>query len=494
MPDSPSLLKTHALIDGQWCGADDGATFAVLNPATGEVLATVPDLAGIETRRAINAASAAMTGWRELPARERAAMLRRWFDLLMINQEVLARLITAEQGKPLVEARGEVAYGAGYLEWFAEEAKRLYGDTIPAPSADRRYVVIRQPVGVVGAITPWNFPLAMITRKAGAALAAGCTMVLKPAEATPLSALALGELAIQAGIPPGVLNILTTSAGERVGAELTSNPLVRKLSFTGSTAVGKQLLRQCADTVKRVSLELGGNAPFIVFDDADLDAAVAGAIASKFRNSGQTCVCANRFLVQAAVYDEFANRLAAAVARLRVGNGLDPGVEQGPLINDSAVAKVERHISDALEHGATVLAGGARHALGGTWFEPTVLAGVTAAMAIAREETFGPVAPLFRFNAEAEAVALANDTAAGLAGYFYSRDVGRCWRVAEQLECGMVGINSAVISSEVIPFGGVKESGQGREGSRYGLDDYTELKYLSFGGLGGSQTKPASSR
>jgi len=421
MLSDQSLFRTKALINGEWCDADDGASFVVTDPATGNTLATVPDLGTTETTRAIAAAHAALPAWRALPARDRAVLLREWFDLVLDHQADLARLLTAEQGKPLAEAHAEVAYGASYLEWFAEEAKRLYGDTIPAPSADRRYVVIRQPVGVVAAITPWNFPLALITRKAGPALAAGCTLVLKPAEATPLCALALGELANRAGIPPGVFNVLTTSAGARVGAELTRNPLVRKLSFTGSTAVGKQLLRQCADTVKRVSLELGGNAPFIVFDDADLDAAVAGAMAAKFRNSGQTCVCANRILVQAGVYDEFAARLAAAAGKLRVGNGADEGIEQGPLINEAAVAKVERHIRDAVEHGAKIMTGGSRHALGGSFFEPTVLTGVTSAMAIAREETFGPVAPLIRFTAEAEALALANDTAAGLAGAWSCR-------------------------------------------------------------------------
>jgi len=479
----PSLLKSGALINGEWCAADDRATFAVTDPATDTVLATVPDLGPTETVRAIEAAHAALPAWRALPARDRAVLLREWFDLLRANLDDLARLLTAEQGKPLAEARAEVAYGASYLEWFAEEGKRLYGDTIPAPSADRRYVVIRQPIGVVGAITPWNFPLAMLTRKAAPALAAGCTMVLKPAEATPLSALALGELANRAGIPPGVFNVLPTSVGARVGAELTRNPLVRKLSFTGSTAVGKELLRQCADTVKRVSLELGGNAPFIVFEDADLDAAVAGAMASKFRNSGQTCVCANRFLVHEAVYDEFATRLTAAVQQLQVGNGCDSGVQQGPLISEAAVAKVERHIRDAVEQGARIVTGGARHALGGTFFQPTVLTGIQQTMSIVHEEVFGPVAPLLRFATEDEALALANATAAGLAGYFFSRDVGRCWRVAEQLECGMVGINSGMVSSEVVPFGGIKESGHGREGSRYGLHDYTELKYLSFGGI-----------
>lgn len=406
-----------------------------------------------------------------------------WFDLIVENGDDLARLITAEQGKPLAEAAGEVTYGASYIEWFAEEAKRLYGDVIPAPSAGRRYLVIRQPVGVVAAITPWNFPLAMITRKAGPALAAGCTMLLKPAEATPLSALALAELADRAGIPPGVFNVLTTSSGERVGNELVASPIVRKLSFTGSTEVGKHLLRGCADTVKKVSMELGGNAPFIVFDDADVDAAVEGAMASKFRNSGQTCVCANRFLVQAGIYDEFAARLAAAVGELRVGNGLDEGVTQGPLIDTAAVDKVERHIGEAIDGGADLACGGIRHELGGTFFEPTVLTGVSPEMQIATEETFGPVAPLLKFASEDEAIASANDTSAGLASYIFSGDVGRAWRVAEQLEYGMVGINSGVISSEVVPFGGVKESGLGREGSRHGIDDYIEMKYLSFGGL-----------
>jgi len=478
-----SLLKSNAYIDGAWVGADDGAVFTVTNPATGDELTTVPDLAAAETRRAIEAANAAWPEWRALAAKKRSALLRTWFDLIMANQEDLAHLITAEQGKPLAEARGEVAYGASYIEWYAEEAKRLYGDVIPAPSAGRRYVVIRQPVGVVAMITPWNFPMAMITRKAGPALAVGCPVVIKPAEATPLSALALATLAERAGIPPGVINVLTCSSGERVGNELVSNPIVRKLSFTGSTAVGKILLRGCADTVKKVSMELGGNAPFIVFDDADLDEAVAGAMASKYRNSGQTCVCANRFLVQQGVYDEFAARLADAVRGLRVGNGLEDNVEQGPLIDEAAVRKVESHIRDAVDRGARVACGGGRHALGGTFFEPTVLSGVTAAMRIAREETFGPVAPLIDFGTEDEAVALANDTSAGLASYFYSRDIGRVWRVAEQLEYGMVGINAGTISSEVIPFGGIKESGIGREGSRHGLDEYVEMKYLSFAGL-----------
>ena len=483
MLSDPTLLKSAAYVDGSWMKADDASGFTIRNPATGETLGTVPDLGAAETRRAIDIANAAWPAWRALAAKDRSALLRVWFDLIVENRDDLARLITAEQGKPLAEAAGEVTYGASYIEWFAEEAKRLHGDVIPAPSAGRRYLVIRQPVGVVAAITPWNFPLAMITRKAGPALAAGCTMLLKPAEATPLSALALAELADRAGIPPGVFNVLTTSSGERVGNELVASPIVRKLSFTGSTEVGKHLLRGCADTVKKVSMELGGNAPFIVFDDADVDAAVEGAMASKFRNSGQTCVCANRFLVQAGIYDEFAARLAAAVGELRVGNGLDEGVTQGPLIDTAAVDKVERHIGEAIDGGADLACGGIRHELGGTFFEPTVLTGVSPEMQIATEETFGPVAPLLKFASEDEAIASANDTSAGLASYIFSGDVGRAWRVAEQLEYGMVGINSGVISSEVVPFGGVKESGLGREGSRHGIDDYIEMKYLSFGGL-----------
>ena len=483
MLSDPTLLKSAAYVDGSWMKADDASGFTIRNPATGETLGTAPDLGAAETRRAIDIANAAWPAWRAIAAKDRSALLRVWFDLIVENRDDLARLITAEQGKPLAEAAGEVTYGASYIEWFAEEAKRLYGDVIPAPSAGRRYLVIRQPVGVVAAITPWNFPLAMITRKAGPALAAGCTMLLKPAEATPLSALALAELADRAGIPPGVFNVLTTSSGERVGNELVASPIVRKLSFTGSTEVGKHLLRGCADTVKKVSMELGGNAPFIVFDDADVDAAVEGAMASKFRNSGQTCVCANRFLVQAGIYDEFAARLAAAVGELRVGNGLDEGVTQGPLIDTAAVDKVERHIGEAIDGGADLACGGIRHELGGTFFEPTVLTGVSPEMQIATEETFGPVAPLLKFASEDEAIASANDTSAGLASYIFSGDVGRAWRVAEQLEYGMVGINSGVISSEVVPFGGVKESGLGREGSRHGIDDYIEMKYLSFGGL-----------
>ena len=483
MLSDPTLLKKYAYLNGEWCGADAAASFAVINPATGATLAEVPDMAAAETRRAIEAANAVLPAWRSRPAKERSLLLRAWFELILANADDLARLITAEQGKPLKEAHGEVLYGASYLEWFAEEAKRVYGETIPAPTAGQRYVVIRQPVGVVAAITPWNFPLAMITRKAGPALAAGCTMVLKPAEATPLSALALAELAERAGIPAGVINVLTTSSGERVGDELVANPLVRKLSFTGSTATGKHLLRGCADTVKKVSMELGGHAPFIVFDDADIEQAIAGAMASKFRNTGQACVCANRFIVQDGVYDQFAVALIAAVQALRVGDGATDAVDQGPLIDEAAVQKVSEHVSDAVAQGAILACGGKRHALGGTFFEPTVLTEATAVMQIASEETFGPVAPLFRFKTEDEAIALANATSAGLAAYFYSNDLNRVWRMAEALEYGMVGINSGVLSSEAIPFGGIKESGLGREGSRHGLDDYIELKYLSFGGI-----------
>ncbi len=483
MTDRFALLRQDAYIDGAWVAADDGARFPVTDPATGTVLAEVPDMGAAETRRAIAAAEAAWPAWRARTAKERAAILRRWYDLQMAHQEELARLMTAEQGKPLAEARGEVVYGASFVEWFAEEAKRIYGDTIPAPAGDRRIVVIKQPVGVVASITPWNFPIAMITRKCAPALAAGCPVVIKPAELTPLSALALAALAEEAGFPPGVLNVITTARAREVGAELTANPTVRKLSFTGSTPVGKLLIRDCAETVKKVSMELGGNAPFIVFDDADLDAAVAGAMASKYRNAGQTCVCANRILVQDGVYEAFAMKLAAAVASLKVGPGVEEGVSQGPLINAAAVAKVEEHIADALANGARVVCGGSRHALGGTFFEPTILADVTPSMKVAREETFGPVAPLFRFHDEAEAIAMANATEFGLAAYFYSRDIGRCWRVAEALEYGMVGINEGIISTEVAPFGGVKESGLGREGSKYGLDEFLEIKYLCMGGL-----------
>jgi succinate-semialdehyde dehydrogenase/glutarate-semialdehyde dehydrogenase len=477
------LLRSEAYIDGAWVAGGDGR-LDVVDPASGAVLAQVPDLGAAETRRAIEAANAAWPAWRAKTGKARAEILYRWYQLQIEHQEDLARLMTAEQGKPLAEARGEVLYGASFVQWFAEEAKRVYGDVIPAHAADRRLVVIKQPIGVVAAITPWNFPIAMITRKCAPALAAGCPVVVKPAELTPLSALALAALAEQAGIPPGVFNVVTTSRPQEVGRELTANPTVRKLSFTGSTEVGKLLIRECADTVKKVSMELGGNAPFIVFDDADLDAAVAGAMASKYRNAGQTCVCANRLLVQDGIYDAFAERLAAAVGELKVGPGADEGVTQGPLINAEAVAKVEEHIADALGQGARLVCGGRRHALGGTFFEPTIIADVTPAMRVSREETFGPVAPLFRFRDEAEAVALANDTPYGLASYFYSRDIGRCWRVAEALEYGMVGINEGIISTELAPFGGVKESGLGREGSKYGIDEFVEVKYLCMGGLG----------
>jgi len=476
----PSLMRTLGFINGQWTGADDGATIPVTDPATGATLGTVPRMGGAETRRAIAAAEAAMPDWKRKTAMERSVILRRWFDLIMANQEDLALLMTAEQGKPLAESLGEIAYAASFIEWFAEEGKRIYGETIPAFARDKRIVVLKEPIGVVAAITPWNFPAAMITRKAGPALAAGCTLVLKPASATPYSALALAELGQRAGLPAGVFNVVT-GAASAIGRELTGNPAVRKFTFTGSTEIGKQLLEQCAATVKKVSLELGGNAPFIVFEDADLEAAVAGAVASKFRNSGQTCVCTNRFLVQDTVYDEFAALLVRAVAKLRVGAGADPGVEQGPLIDLEAVAKVEEHIADALTKGARVLLGGQRHALGGTFFQPTVLAEVTQDMAVAREETFGPLAPLFRFRTEAEAIQLANDTPSGLASYFYTRDLARSWRVAEALEYGIVGVNTGLISSAVAPFGGVKESGLGREGSHFGLDDFLEVKYLCLG-------------
>ncbi len=477
------LLKTAAFVNGEWITADSGATIAVTNPANGQQLAQVPDLGAAETERAISAAAASWPAWRAKTAKERAGILRRWFDLVMQHQEDLARLMTAEQGKPLAEALGEVAYGASFIEWFAEEAKRVYGDVIPAAMNDRRYVVIRQPIGVVAAITPWNFPLAMITRKCAPALAAGCPVVIKPSELTPLSALALAELATRAGFPAGVFNVVTTTDAKTVGRVLTASPVVRKLSFTGSTAVGKLLIRDCAATVKKVSMELGGNAPFIVFDDADLDAAVAGAMASKYRNSGQTCVCANRFLVQDGIFDAFAERLATAVAGLTVADGMQDGATQGPLINEAAVEKVEQHISDAVDKGAHVVCGGQRHAMGGTFFEPTILAGVTPQMRAACEETFGPVASLFRFETEKEAVQMANDTEYGLAAYFYSRDIGRVWRVSEALEYGMVGINEGIISTELAPFGGVKESGLGREGSRYGIEEFTEIKYLCMGGL-----------
>ena len=476
------LLRTQCFIGGRWVNADDGATLEVINPATGRAIGTVPRAGALETRRAIEAAAAAQPAWARKTAKERAAVLRRWHDLMMEHREDLAALMTAEQGKPLAEASGEVAYAASFIEWFAEEGKRLYGDVIPPHQADKRLLVIRQPIGVVAAITPWNFPAAMITRKAGPALASGCTFVCKPASQTPYSALAMAELSLRAGVPPGVLNIVTGSA-RAIGGEMTTNPVVRKLTFTGSTVIGKQLMEQCAGTLKKLSLELGGNAPFIVFEDADLDAAVAGAIASKYRNTGQTCVCANRLLVQSSVYDAFTEKLVAAVAALRVGNGLEGVTDQGPLIDSNAVAKVEEHIADALAHGARIALGGKRHALGGTFFQPTVLTHVTPQMKLAREETFGPVAPLFRFESEAEAVRMANDTEFGLAAYFYTRDLGRTWRVGEALEYGIVGINTGLISTEVAPFGGVKESGVGREGSRYGILDYTEIKYLCVGGV-----------
>jgi succinate-semialdehyde dehydrogenase/glutarate-semialdehyde dehydrogenase len=480
--NDPSLWRQHAWIDGAWVDADDRETVAVTNPADGALLGTVPRMGAPETRRAIEAAHAAGAAWRGLTGKERATILRRWYELLMQHQEDLAALMTAEQGKPLTESRGEIAYAASFIEWFAEEAKRVYGDTIPGHARDKRIVVIKQPIGVCAAITPWNFPAAMITRKAGPALAAGCTMVLKPASQTPFTALALCVLAERAGIPKGVLSCVTGSAGA-IGGEMTANPLVRKLSFTGSTEIGKVLLAQCAKTVKKTSMELGGNAPFIVFDDADLDAAVKGALISKYRNAGQTCVCANRLLVQDGVYEAFAQKLAEATAALRVGNGAEPGTVIGPLIDDKAVAKVEEHVSDAKRKGARVIVGGERHALGGSFYAPTVLADATPDMLIFREETFGPVAPLFRFKTEAEAIALANDTEFGLASYFYGRDIARVWRVAEALEYGMVGINEGLISTEVAPFGGLKESGLGREGSKYGIEDYLEIKYLCMGGM-----------
>ncbi|HUY02813.1 MAG TPA: NADP-dependent succinate-semialdehyde dehydrogenase [Rhodocyclaceae bacterium] len=478
----PLLFRQQCYTDGAWSDADDGATLTVTNPANAQKLGSVPKMGSIETRRAIAAADAALPAWRDKTAKDRSGILRRWFDLMLQHQQDLALLMTAEQGKPFNESLGEIAYGASFVEWFAEEGKRVYGDTIPANGTDRRIVVIKQAIGVVGAITPWNFPNAMITRKCAPALAAGCTVVVKPASQTPYSALALAELAERAGIPKGVFNVVTGSAAA-IGAELTGNPIVRKITFTGSTEIGKVLMKQCADTVKKVSLELGGNAPFIVFNDADLDAAVQGALASKYRNTGQTCVCANRLLVQDAVYDEFARRLVAEVGKLKVSDGMTEGSQQGPLIDMKAVEKVEEHIQDAVGKGARVLLGGKRHALGGSFFEPTILADVTSTMAVAREETFGPVAPLFRFKTDEEAIRMANDTEFGLAAYFYSRDIGRIWRVAEALEYGIVGINEGIISTEVAPFGGVKESGVGREGSKYGIEDYLEIKYLCMGGI-----------
>ena len=477
-----SLLRQQCYIDGKWVDADDQKTLVVHNPADGRQIGTVPNMGVAETKRAIEAANAAWPAWRARTAKERSIVLRKWFDLMMANQEDLAVIMTIEQGKPLTESRGEIAYGASFIEWFAEEGKRIYGDTIPQHQSDKRIVVLKQPIGVCAAVTPWNFPNAMITRKAGPALAAGCTMIIKPASYTPFSALALCELAQRAGIPKGVLNVVTGASGP-IGKELTTNPIVRKFTFTGSTEVGKQLMAQCASTVKKVSLELGGNAPFIVFDDADIDAAIEGAMASKFRNTGQTCVCANRILVQEGVYDEFAQKLGAKVAAMKIGSGLEDGVMQGPLIDMKAVEKVEEHIADAVAKGARIVTGGKRHAKGGTFFEPTVLTAVKTNMKVTHEETFGPVAPLFRFKTEQELIKLANDTEYGLASYFYSRDIGRIWRVAEALEYGMVGINVGIISNEIAPFGGVKESGIGREGSKYGMEEFLEVKYLCIGGI-----------
>src|SRR5437870_6926043 len=478
----PKLFREQCYIDGQWVSADAKKTLAVINPASGQTLGTVPDLGAAETRRAIQAAERAWPAWRAKTAKERAVILRKWFDLMMASQDDLAQLLTAEQGKPLAEARGEIAYGASFIEWFAEEGKRAYGDTIPSPWADKRIIVMKQPVGVCALITPWNFPNAMITRKAGPALAAGCTVVIKPAGQTPYSALALAELGERAGIPKGVLNIITGDS-KAIGNELCANPSVRKLSFTGSTETGRVLMRQCADTVKKLSLELGGNAPFIVFEDADLDAAVDGALASKYRNAGQTCVCANRIYVQDKVYDSFARKLTDKVKGFKVGAGTEPGVVIGPLIDEQGVKKVEAHVADAVGKGAKIVLGGKRHERGGLLFQPTVIADVTPSMIVSHEETFGPVAPLIRFKTEDEVIGLANDTEFGLAGYFYSRDVGRIFRVAERMETGIVGANVGIISTEVAPFGGVKQSGLGREGSKYGLEEYLEVKYVLIGGL-----------
>ncbi|WP_312139027.1 NAD-dependent succinate-semialdehyde dehydrogenase [Brevundimonas sp.] len=474
------FLRQQGFIDGQWVDADSGETLAVTNPATGEQLGTVPNMGAVETRRAIEAAQKAMKPWAARTAGDRAKILRRWFELMMENQDELARLLTLEQGKSLTEAKGEIAYGAAYLEWFAEEGKRAYGEVIPTHDSAKRIVTLRQPVGVVGAITPWNFPSSMITRKIGPALAAGCAVVLKPAAQTPYSAYALAVLAEEAGLPAGLFNVLTGKASA-IGGEMTSNEIVRKISFTGSTEVGRTLMAQSASSIKKMSLELGGNAPFIVFDDADIDAAVAGATISKFRNSGQTCVCTNRFYVQAGVYDAFVEKLCAAAQALKIGNGLEDGVQMGPLIDEKAVEKVEQHLSDALSKGARVLTGGNRHTLGQTFFEATVVADVTQDMQMCREETFGPLAGVVKFETEEEAIALANDTIFGLAGYFYSRDISRIWRVAEAMETGMVGINTGILSTEVAPFGGIKQSGLGREGSRHGLEDFMEIKYLCMG-------------
>ena len=480
--EDASLLKQDAWIGGRWTAAADGRRVVIRNPANGSIVGEVPLMGAVETRSAIEAAATALPSWSRKTAKERAAVLRRFADLMIANTNDLAVIMTAEQGKPLAESKGEIAYAASFIEWFAEEGKRVYGDVIPTFRADSRVLVLRQPVGVAAAITPWNFPAAMITRKLGPALAAGCTFVCKPAPQTPFSALALAELAQRAGIPDGVFNIVTGDA-EQIGGELTRNTLVRKLSFTGSTAVGKKLIAQCADTVKKVSMELGGNAPFIVFNDADLDAAVQGAMASKYRNTGQTCVCANRIYVQSGVYEAFAAKLAQAVSALRVGDGLQGPTDQGPLIDQRALEKVQMHIADAVQHGARIACGGKPHALGGTFFEPTILLDVTSQMRVAREETFGPVAPLFKFETEADAIRMANETEFGLAAYFYTRDLARSWRVQEALEYGLVGVNTGLMSTEVAPFGGMKESGLGREGSRYGIDEYTEMKYVCVGGL-----------
>lgn len=482
MLERPELLKQQAYINGRWVDADSGETIDVVNPSSGERIGTIPKMGAAETARAIAAASDAFSSWRAMPAKARAGIMRKWFDLVMQNQEDLARLMTREQGKPLAESRGEVAYGASYLEWYAEEGKRAYGETIPGPGADRRILVVKEPVGVCAAITPWNFPLSMITRKVGAALGAGCTIVVKPATQTPYSAYALAVLAEEAGVPAGVFSVITGSASE-IGKEMSSNPAVRKVSFTGSTEIGRLLMAQSAEQIKKISLELGGNAPFIVFDDADLDAAVEGAMASKYRNMGQTCVCANRIYVHDKVYDAFAEKFVAAVKKLKVGDGMDEGVTQGPLIDQKAIDKVNEHIADILEKGGNVLIGGDSHELGGLFFQPTVVANASSEMMVAKEETFGPLAPLFRFHSDDEAISMANDTEFGLAAYFYSRDIGRVWRVAEALEYGMVGVNSGILSNEAAPFGGVKQSGIGREGSNYGLDDYMVVKYMLMGGF-----------
>jgi len=478
-----NLLKTAGYIDGEWIGEESSNRFEVINPYSQEVICTLPEMGIDETNRAINAANSSWPDWRNKTAKERAVIIRKWFELIMQNQEDLAILMTTEQGKPLAEARGEVVYGASFVEWFAEEGKRTYGDIIPTPSNDRRIVALKQPIGVVAAITPWNFPLAMITRKCAPALAAGCPVVIKPASETPLCALALAELADQAGIPKGVLNVVVGTSAKDIGITLTDSNIVRKLSFTGSTAVGKILTKNCADTMKKVSMELGGNAPFIVFDDADLDASIDGVMASKYRNAGQTCVCANRILVQSRVYDKFIEKLTEAVKSLKVGNGLEEGVNQGPLISQDAVKKVQQHIDDAVNHGGEIVCGGNLYKAGGTLFEPTIIANATTTMKVATEETFGPLAPIFKFNTEEEALAMANDTEFGLASYFYTNDMGRIWRFSEALEYGIVGVNEGIISTELAPFGGVKESGLGREGSHFGIDEFLEIKYICMGGL-----------